>query len=90
MVKMASAYVANDELWRVCANWLTQWEVLRPDHRVNWPNASIVDLANTLRDGVLLCTLLSKLDPGCIDMKEVHLKPTMAQVNNQSHFMHLV
>ncbi|KAF5302731.1 hypothetical protein FQR65_LT08473 [Abscondita terminalis] len=76
---MATAYVTNDELWRECASWLTQWDVLRSDHRTNWPTAGIVDLANTLRDGVLLCTLLSKMDPGCIDMKDVNLKPAMAQ-----------
>ncbi|KAK4883494.1 hypothetical protein RN001_006813 [Aquatica leii] len=76
---MATAYVTNDELWRECASWLTQWDVLRSDHRANWPTAGIVDLANTLRDGVLLCTLLSKMDPGCIDMKDVNLKPAMAQ-----------
>lgn len=78
---MAEAYVSNDELWRECAVWLTRWEVLRNDHRANWPQATIVDLAKTLRDGVLLCTLLSKIDPGCIDMKNVNLKPTMAQVS---------
>lgn len=78
---MAEAYLGNDELWRDCAMWLTRWEVLRSDHRANWPQATIVDLANTLRDGVLLCKLLSKIDPGCIDMKSVNLKPTMAQVN---------
>lgn len=77
---MATAYVSSDELWRECASWLTKWDVLRSDHRANWPNAGIVDLANTLRDGVLLCTLLSKMDPGCIDMKDVNLKPAMAQV----------
>ncbi|KAB0802707.1 hypothetical protein PPYR_04893 [Photinus pyralis] len=76
---MATAYVTSDELWRECASWLTQWDVLRSDHRANWPNAGIVDLANTLRDGVLLCTLLNKIDPGCIDMKDVNLKPAMAQ-----------
>ncbi|KAF5293253.1 hypothetical protein FQA39_LY13652 [Lamprigera yunnana] len=76
---MATAYISSDELWRECASWLTQWDVLRSDHRANWPTAGIVDLANTLRDGVLLCTLLSKMDPGCIDIKDVNLKPAMAQ-----------
>lgn len=79
---MAEFYSTSDELWRDCARWLTQWDVLRSDHRTNWPNAGIVDLANTLRDGVLLCTLISKIDPGCIDMKDVNLKPAMAQVRS--------
>lgn len=77
---MAEAFIGNDELWRDCVVWLTRWEVLRKDHRANWPQATIVDLATTLRDGVLLCTLLGKIDPGCIDMKMVNMKPMMAQV----------
>lgn len=80
---MAAAFEeneTNDELWRECATWLTRWEMLRSDHKANWPNACIADLANILRDGVLLCKLLNKIDPGCLDMKDVNLKPTMAQV----------
>ncbi|XP_046398049.1 protein vav isoform X2 [Ischnura elegans] len=67
------------ELWRDCATWLTKCEVLRQDHKANWPEATVIDLAYTLRDGVLLCNLLNMLDPGCIDMKEVNQKPQMAQ-----------
>jgi guanine nucleotide exchange factor VAV len=69
----------TDELWKECARWLTRWGMLREDHRANLPEACIADLANILRDGVLLCKLLNKVDPGCIDMKDVNLKPTMAQ-----------
>lgn len=78
---MATAFINNEELWRECASWLTRLDVLRNDHRVNFDDATIVDLANTLRDGVVLCTLLSKIDPTCIDMKDVNLKPVMAQVS---------
>ncbi|XP_030764508.1 protein vav-like isoform X1 [Sitophilus oryzae] len=78
---MATAFIpeTNDELWRECASWLTRWEILRHDHKANWPDSKIADLASILRDGVLLCRLVNKIDPGCIDMKEVNLKPTMAQ-----------
>ncbi|CAG9856236.1 unnamed protein product [Phyllotreta striolata] len=69
----------NDELWRECAEWLIRWEVLPGNHRANGPSACIADLANILRDGVLLCKLLNRIDPGCIDMKDVNLKPTLAQ-----------
>ncbi|XP_034233685.1 protein vav [Thrips palmi] len=67
------------EVWRDCASWLTRCEVLRPDHKANWADASVSDLAYTLRDGVLLCNLLNGLEPGCIEMKDVNQKPQMAQ-----------
>lgn len=91
---MASAFLddANDELWRECAAWLTRWEMLRADHRANWPDACIADLANILRDGVLLCKLLQKIDHNSIDMKDINLKPTLAQVgkNFSENIMKLV
>ncbi|XP_044728252.1 protein vav isoform X1 [Chrysoperla carnea] len=74
---MATANV--NELWRECADWLTRCDVLRSDHKANWPEANIHDLAYTLRDGVLLCNLLKQLDPGCIDFRDVNQKPQMAQ-----------
>ncbi|KAG8236230.1 hypothetical protein J437_LFUL010983 [Ladona fulva] len=79
------------EIWRDCAAWLTRCDVLRPDHKANWPEAGVLDLAYTLRDGVLLCNLLNVLDPGCIDMKEVNQKPQMAQflcLRNIKTFLH--
>lgn len=68
-----------DVLWRDCANWLIRCQALPPDHRVTWANAQLIDLANTLRDGVLLCQLLNKLQPGCVDLKEMSLRPQMSQ-----------
>jgi len=70
---------SGSESWKECANWLTRCDVLRQDHKANWPEASCSDLAYTLRDGVLLCNLLNTLDPGCIDMKDINQKPQMAQ-----------
>uniref|UniRef100_A0AAR5Q3C8 Protein vav n=1 Tax=Dendroctonus ponderosae TaxID=77166 RepID=A0AAR5Q3C8_DENPD len=70
---------SNDELWKECVHWLTRWEIIRPDHKLNWESAHIADLAALLRDGVILCKLLCKIDPGCIDIKDVNLKPIMAQ-----------
>lgn len=65
--------------WRECASWLTRCGALRADHRANWANAAALDLAITLRDGVLLCNLLNTIEPNCIDMKDVNQKPQMAQ-----------
>ncbi|XP_076233173.1 vav guanine nucleotide exchange factor isoform X2 [Calliopsis andreniformis] len=69
----------NERGWHECAKWLTRCGALRADHKANWPEATAVDLAYTLRDGVLLCNLLNTVDPGCIDMKDVNQKPQMAQ-----------
>ncbi|CAG9766734.1 unnamed protein product [Ceutorhynchus assimilis] len=78
---MATAYIPeSDELWKECAEWLTRWEMIRPDHEAHWSESTIADFADILRDGVLLCKLLNKIDPGCIDLKDVSLKPTMTQV----------
>ncbi|KAK0180051.1 hypothetical protein PV327_005733 [Microctonus hyperodae] len=65
--------------WQECASWLTRCGALRSDHKANWVKATAVDLAYTLRDGVLLCNLLNHIDPGCIDIKDVNQKPQMAQ-----------
>ncbi|XP_076302189.1 protein vav-like [Lasioglossum baleicum] len=69
----------NGSGWHECVKWLTRCGALRADHKANWPEATAVDLAYTLRDGVLLCNLLNTVDPGCIDMKDVNQKPQMAQ-----------
>ena len=69
-----------DLLWKECADWLVRCQVIRPDHRVKWDTSNTIDLAHTLRDGVLLCHLLNSFIPGCIDLKEINLRPQMSQV----------
>ncbi|RWS13194.1 protein vav-like protein [Dinothrombium tinctorium] len=69
----------GEDLWKDCAKWLIECQLLPYDHRINWKNAQIIDLVNCLRDGVLLCQLLNVLQPNCIDMKEVSLRPQMSQ-----------
>lgn len=68
------------EQWRQCGRWLIDCKVLPPNHRVVWPSAVVFDLAQALRDGVLLCQLLHNLSPGSIDLKDVNFRPQMSQV----------
>ncbi|XP_070532548.1 proto-oncogene vav-like isoform X4 [Ptychodera flava] len=67
------------EEWKYCAQWLVDCQVIPPTHKVIWEDSQAFDLAQTLRDGVLLCQLLNKLYPGAIDMKEIALRPQMSQ-----------
>ena len=39
------------------------------------------ELAQALRDGVLLCQLLNNLLPHAINLREVNLRPQMSQVS---------
>ncbi|XP_021950474.1 protein vav isoform X2 [Folsomia candida] len=65
-----------EESWKDCAEWLTRCGLLPPEHRAQ---TSIKDLAYTLRDGVQLCRLLNCLQSNALDLKEISLKPQMAQ-----------
>uniref|UniRef100_UPI00398E92CA guanine nucleotide exchange factor VAV3-like isoform X1 n=1 Tax=Pristiophorus japonicus TaxID=55135 RepID=UPI00398E92CA len=67
------------EPWRQCAVWLIAGRVLPPDHRVSWPGAQVFELAQSLRDGVLLCRLLNNLRPRSILLKDINQRPHMSQ-----------
>nr|XP_014346218.1 PREDICTED: guanine nucleotide exchange factor VAV2 [Latimeria chalumnae] len=67
------------EEWRQCGRWLIDCKVLPPNHRVVWPSAVVFDLAQALRDGVLLCQLLHNLSPGSVDHKDINFRPQMSQ-----------
>uniref|UniRef100_A0A8C5NBC8 Vav guanine nucleotide exchange factor 3 n=1 Tax=Gouania willdenowi TaxID=441366 RepID=A0A8C5NBC8_GOUWI len=67
------------EYWRQCALWLIHCKVLPSSHRVTWESAQVFDLAQTLRDGVLLCHLLNNLQTHSINLKEINLRPQMSQ-----------
>ncbi|XP_078791549.1 guanine nucleotide exchange factor VAV3 isoform X3 [Oryzias latipes] len=67
------------ESWRQCALWLISCRVLPPNHRVTGATAQVFDLAQTLRDGVLLCQLLNNLRAHSINLKEINLRPQMSQ-----------
>ncbi|XP_028255743.1 proto-oncogene vav isoform X1 [Parambassis ranga] len=67
------------ELWRQCAIWLIDCRVLPENHRVTWGGAQVCDLAQALRDGVLLCQLLNNLLPQAVNLREINLRPQMSQ-----------
>lgn len=68
------------EPWKQCGQWLISCKVLPPNHRVTWDTAQVFDLAQALRDGVLLCQLLNNLRSHSINLKEINLRPQMSQV----------
>ncbi|XP_023329833.1 guanine nucleotide exchange factor VAV2, partial [Eurytemora carolleeae] len=67
------------ELWKQCGDWLVRLQVLPPNHRICWPDATLQDLAFALRDGVLLCHLVHTIDPSTLEMKLVNQRPALAQ-----------
>ncbi|XP_077152087.1 proto-oncogene vav isoform X3 [Ranitomeya variabilis] len=67
------------ELWRHCARWLIDCRVLPPNHRVILDTAQVCDLAQALRDGVLLCQLLNNLMPHSVNLSEINVRPQMSQ-----------
>jgi len=68
------------EDWRLCADLLVRCQLLGADHKVTSPTAQVFDLAQVLRDGVLICHLLNRLYPGAIDNKDFSQRPQMSQV----------
>jgi len=68
------------EDWKLCADWLIKCKILSADHFVAGDNAEVFDLAQLLRDGVILCHLANHLHPGAIDPKDFCLRPQMSQV----------
>ncbi|XP_055084543.1 guanine nucleotide exchange factor VAV3-like isoform X1 [Periophthalmus magnuspinnatus] len=67
------------EYWRQCTLWLISCKVLPQNHRVTADTAQVFDLAQALRDGVLLCQLLNNLRPNSINLKDINLRPQMSQ-----------
>ncbi|KAL4219511.1 Guanine nucleotide exchange factor vav2 [Mactra antiquata] len=70
--------MAADE-WRLCVNWLVQFKILPDDHRATSPDAQAFDLAQALRDGVLLCHLLNALKAYSVDTKDFSPRPQLSQ-----------
>lgn len=75
--------MATDE-WRHCVDWLVRCNILPEEHRATQPDASAFDLAQTLRDGVLICHLLNNLFPNSVDLKDFSQRPQLSQVRKAS------
>lgn len=69
----------SSQMWTECVQWMIRCQVLDPSHRVTSKQAEIVDFAQALRDGVLLCQLANHLCKSCIDVREVSLRPQLSQ-----------
>ena len=54
--------------------------MLSANHQVTWDSAQVFNLAQTLRDRILLCQLLNNLRAHSINLKEINLRPQMSQV----------
>ncbi|XP_072525083.1 guanine nucleotide exchange factor VAV3b isoform X2 [Salminus brasiliensis] len=67
------------EYWKQCTLWLIDCRVLPSNHRVMEDWAQVFDLAQTLRDGVLLCQLLNNLRANTINLQQINLRPQMSQ-----------
>nr|XP_034300283.1 guanine nucleotide exchange factor VAV2-like isoform X4 [Crassostrea gigas] len=67
------------EEWRHCVDWLVRCNILPEEHRATQPDASAFDLAQTLRDGVLICHLLNTLSPNSVDLKDFSQRPQLSQ-----------
>lgn len=72
------------EEWRHCVDWLVRCNILPEEHRATQPDASAFDLAQTLRDGVLICHLLNTLSPNSVDLKDFSQRPQLSQVRKAS------
>ncbi|XP_035754323.1 proto-oncogene vav [Egretta garzetta] len=67
------------EAWRQCAHWLVAARVLPAGHRASSPGGQVWDLAQALRDGVLLCHLLNALLPRAVPPHDICPRPQMSQ-----------
>ena len=67
--------------WRLCADWLVRCRIIAKEHAVTHESSGVFELAQILRDGVLLCHLLNRLSPGVIDAKEFSQRPQLSQVS---------
>lgn len=64
------------EEWQMARNWLNSLGVLPQFHRVLYPTATVFELAQSLRDGVLLCQVANRLRPNSVP--DITMRPQMS------------
>ena len=69
---------AVQEEWQMARTWLSSLGVLPDFHRASYPNASVFDLAQCLRDGVVLCQVANRLRPHSVP--DINMRPQMSPV----------
>lgn len=69
------------EFWRKCVDWLVSIGSLPATHRTSRSDATVFDLAQTLRDGVVLCNTLNYISPGIVDDTRINHRAQMSEVN---------
>ena len=67
------------EEWQLCLEWLQQCRVLPWE----FAGKDVLDFANSLRDGVILCQLIATLKPS-IEPKDYSLRPQMSQASSST------
>ena len=70
----------EEELWRQCVRWLVDAQVLPSQHKTTFGSSEVFDLAQTLRDGVVLCNLLNAIKPGSVNLGRINIRPQLLQV----------
>ena len=71
---------SGQEEWQMARSWLSTLGVLPDFHRASYPNSSVFDLAQCLRDGVLLCQVANRLRPNSVP--DINMRPQMSPVGS--------
>ncbi|ESN95844.1 hypothetical protein HELRODRAFT_193493, partial [Helobdella robusta] len=69
----------SENNWKRCLEWIMRCDILESDHKLSKSNVELVDFAQALRDGVIICQLLNTLVPGVLEQREFSQRPQMSQ-----------
>jgi len=75
MTRYGSSQTIMSEEWELCLDWLQRCKVLPYE----FMGHNVSDFAQCLRDGVILCQLVTTLKP-TIDDRDYSLRPQSSQV----------